>query len=258
MTDESPDADAPAPVGSAHQALTRRPLEAPFRRLVRADPEAAGRLLLELLPLQWSVHPEPVAYDLVLGPGRGCVSVTSRSDPPDVALVGSPRPRAEVDLQVIGDPARIARLLTAGRWRARFGRRMARVRGRRSRLAALSALLTTPLDLSGLRGGGVHLDGSTALALVAQLVDPAWTLQELFTLEHADPEAGSTYLLVRQGLPLTVASGAVAGRVATTVECRGDELLEVLCGRAPTPHAIRGDEGPLLALRAWLRRAAGC
>ncbi|MGH2875563.1 MAG: hypothetical protein ACRDLV_04865, partial [Solirubrobacteraceae bacterium] len=243
--------------GSVHDALARRPLEAPFRRLVRADPEAAGRLLLELLPLQWSVHPEPVAYDLVLGPGRGCVSVTSRSDPPEIALIGSARPRGEVDLQVVGDPARIARLLTVGGWRARFGRRIARVRGRRSGLAALSALLSTPLDLSGLRGGGVHLDGPTALALVAQLVDPAWTAQELFTLEHADPEGGSTYLLVRQGLPLTVASGAAAGRVATTVECRGDALLEVLYGRAPAVATIRGDEGPLLALRAWLRRAAG-
>ncbi|MGH2856650.1 MAG: hypothetical protein ACRDMJ_04110, partial [Solirubrobacteraceae bacterium] len=259
----APDASSDAPSeaepspGSVHQVLARRPLEAPFRRLVRADAEAAGRLLLELLPLQWSVHPAPVAYDLVLGPGRGCVSVTSRAQPPEIALVGSPRPRGDVDLQVVGEPARIARLLTAGRWRSRLGRRVARVRGRRARLGAISALLTTPLDLSTLRHDGVHLDGATTLALVAALVDPAWTLQELFTLMHAEPEGDATYLIVRQGMPLQVADMAPGGRVATTVRCRGDELLEVLYGAAPPDVTIRGDAGPLLTLRAWLRRAAG-
>ena len=97
-----------------HEALTRPSLERAFRTMARTDLDAAGRLLLDLLPLQRVVYPHAVAYDLVLAPDR-CVWVSVPNGTPTIEVQTAPAPRQEVDFQVIGEPARIARLLTAGR-----------------------------------------------------------------------------------------------------------------------------------------------
>ena len=84
-----------------------------FRRLASADAARAGRLLLDLLGAQHAAYPHPVAYDIVLGPGHGCVQVTVGPDGAEVRCEGAARAREQVDFQVIGDPARLARLFTA-------------------------------------------------------------------------------------------------------------------------------------------------
>jgi hypothetical protein len=264
--------DAPAVTGGGGAAPTRslslsevlgRPsLERAFRKLVRDDPEAAGRLLLELLPLQRVVYPHKIAYDLVLGSGRGearparsCVCVSVPNGTTSITVQSAPRPRDEVDFQVVGDPARIARLLTAGRFRRRFSRRVARVRGRREGIAALTALLGSPLDLSDLHRAGVRPDPATAFALVASMVDPAWTRGERFALAHEDPQAASMFLIVRDGAPLQVVRRPPESKVATILVCAGDQLLAVLAGDAVPGLTVRGDERPLAALREWIKLA---
>ena len=130
------------------------------------------------------------------GRHHGAQKSTS-SGAPAIAVATAPRARAEVDFQVHGDPARIARLLTAGWFRRRFSRRVARVRGRREGVAALSALLGTPLDLRELHRAGIRLDPATALALVAAMIEPEWTRGQRFALAHEDPRAASTVLIVQ-------------------------------------------------------------
>jgi hypothetical protein len=249
-------AEATRPL-SLHDVLGRPSLEPSFRKLVRTDAEAAGRLLLELLPLQRVVYPYPVAYDLVLGagPARRCVCVSVPNGTTNIAVQSTPRPREQVDFQVFGDAARIARLLTAGRFRRRFGLGVARVRGRRDGLVALSALLGTPLDLGDLQRAGVRLDAGTAFSLVAAMVQPAWTAGERFTLAHVEPEAPTTYLVVRDGARMRVGRTAPDGRVTTTVACHADQLLAVLAGEPAEGLAVTGDERPLAALREWIKRA---
>jgi hypothetical protein len=250
-------AGEPAAVGapSLLEALRRPSLEPSFRRLLRTDAEAAGRLLLELLPLQPIAYPHAMAYDLVLGTGRGCVCVTVPDKTVTIGVQSAPRPREEVDFQVFGEPARIARLLTAGRLRRRLGLGVARMRGRREGLSALSALLGTPLDLRALHGAGVRLDPATAFALVSSMVDPAWTARERFTLAHAEPETATTYVIVRDGRPIEVTRTAPDGRIATTLRCTADELLLALSGGPAPGLTIDGDEGPLASLRQWIARA---
>jgi hypothetical protein len=205
--------------------------------------------------LQRSAYPHPIAYDLVLGPGSGCVRVTVGEGAPSIERQGAARTREEVDFRVQGEPARIARLLTAhGIWR-RVGPRVARVRGRREGLAALEALLSLPLDLVALSDAGATLRAEGLLGLVAGMVDPAWTAGESFVIALRDPDGRATYLGVRDGRPLQVIRTAPGGRVATTIDGPPDILVAALSGAAvPDGHAS-GDVGPLESLRTWIKHA---
>jgi hypothetical protein len=253
--------DAPAAPSTAlvrapsmHEALTRPSLERAFRTMARSDPDAAGRLLLELLPLQRVVYPHPVTYDLVLAPDR-CVWVSVPNGTPTIEVQTAPRPRQEVDFQVIGEPARIARLLTTGRWRRIFGRRAARVRGRREGVAALSSLLGAPLDLGALHHAGVRPDPLISFGLLAAMIDPAWTATERFTFAHASPGASRTYLVVAEGRPLAATRIAPEGGPSTTMHCTTADLLAALAGEPVPGVRVDGDVGAYLSLRKWIKRA---
>jgi hypothetical protein len=240
---------------TAGAEISRPSLRPTFARLAGEDADAAGRIVLELLSLQRIAYPHPVSYDLVLGDDRGCVCVSVLGGPPEISLQSAPRPAEAVDFQVRGDPARIARLLTVRGLRRRFGRRVAKVAGRRERLAALDALLDTPLDLMALHRAGVRLDVVAALKLVSAMVDPGWTVRERFTLAHRDPGGRTAFLQVSDGRPMTVTRDAPAGRVATTIVGPTDDLLPALCGAPDPASRIEGDLGPLTALRDWINRA---
>ena len=253
--------DAPTPPSTAvvrspsmHEALTRPSLERAFRTMARTDPDAAGRLLLDLLPLQRVVYPHAVAYDLVLAPDR-CVWVSVPNGVPTIEVQSAPRPRQEVDFQVVGEPARIARLLTAGRWRRLLRRGTARVRGRREGVAALSSLLGAPLDLGALHRAGVRPDPLIAFGLLAAMIDPAWTATEQFTMAHASPGASRTYLIVREGRPLVATRIAPEGGRSTTMHCTTDDLLAALAGEPVPGVRVDGDVGAYLSLRKWIKRA---
>lgn len=248
-----PAADAEAP--SLGQLVNRRSLEIPFRRVLRRDADAAGRLLLELLPLQGLVYRRAITYDLVLGTGRGCVCVTMPHGTPPIVVQSHPRPREEVDFRVLGEPARIARLLTAGRIRRLLRIRVARVQGRRDGLAALHALIGAPIDLASLHHAGIRLDPSSALALVAGMIEPSWTAGERFVVAHEDHETVTAYLAVNDGRAPLVTRSAPEGRIAATISCPAGELLAVLAGEPVADLTVHGDGGPLRSLRRWIAQA---
>ena len=126
---------------------------------VAVIPRLAGQLALSLLPMQWIAYPQPVSYDIVLGPGHGCVQVTSGDDGTEVARQATARPLEQVDFQLVGGPERFAKLLAAGRIRRRLGFWVfSRVRGNRDGLGALDALLALPLELPALVEVGVSTD----------------------------------------------------------------------------------------------------
>ncbi len=250
---------ARSPLSARSVASTDRPLEPVFRRLVRRDPDAAGRLLLELLPLAALVHPRPVAYDLILRPGpevtRPCVWVTVFGGIVTIRVRPAPRAPDQVDFQVVGEPVRIARLLVAGWLRRRLGLGVARARGRRVQLVALSALLSAPLDLTALHREGVRLDSATTFALVAAMVDPAWTAGRRFTVAHEEPAGGTTYVSAGGGRRIEVTPTAPARPVATTLRCRADQLPAALCQEPVSGLTVTGDPVPLASLRQWINRA---
>ncbi len=196
-----------------------------------------------------------MAYDLVFGEGRGCAQVTVDDGPPAIRHADGPRAREQVDFQVQGSPAAIARMLTAGAFRRRFGRGVARVRGRRDRLEALRSLPAVKLDLRGLHRIGVRLEPELALRLVALMIDPAWTARERFAVAYAVKGAPTRYLLVRDGAPVEVTVDAPAGRIATTIEGPADAAALVLSGERTDQVTITGEDWPLALLRKWIKRA---
>jgi hypothetical protein len=254
----------PAPAGpAAPAALTsatapRATLAAPFRTLCRHDPALAGQLALSLLGMQRIAYPQPVSYDILLGPGHGCVQVTSGDGSTEVARQATARPLQQVDLQVVGGPARFAKLLAAGRIRRRLGFGVARVRGNRDGLAALDALLALPLDLPALVDGGMSTDPSILLSLVAGIVTPDWTRGARFSISHRDGNAPATYLLIADGREPMVTTVAPTGPITTVISCAQSDLASALTGSPalePASLQVAGDRAPLAQLQAWIKRA---
>jgi TolA-binding protein len=244
----------PAAVPAPEESRTARAwLEPPWNELVRTDPGAAGRLLMDLLPAQREAAPERVRYDLVFESRRGCARVTVDDGAPVLVRAREPRPAAEVDFQVVGDPAAIARLLTAGPWRRRFGRGVARVRGRRRGLAALRALPGVRLDLIGLHRVGVRLEPELILRLVAMMIEPSWTEREQFALRFVSEDA--LYLVVRPGVAAAVVDEAPASGVTTTISASAEGLMLALAGGPASNVEITGEDWPLVLLRKWIKRA---
>jgi hypothetical protein len=231
-----------------------------LRKLVKRDASAAGHLVLALLPAQRAADPHPVAYDLVLSDVLSA-HVTVDSVTAQVGLDPTARPLAEVDFQLVGDPAAIARLIAASPLRRQLarlpaGRRLARVRGNRRRLDALDSLVGGRLSLRDLRAAGVEFDPLLALTVAALMIEPQWTAGERFTIAHrapADP-APDAYLHVRDGRAPLASGAAPHGAISTVVVCASEELLGVLAGSVLADEVI-GDARSLSLLLVWLERA---
>ncbi len=235
-------------------------VEQPFRRLARRDAERAGRLLIGLLGAQRAAWPHAVAYDLVLGPGYGTVQVTVGERGVSVERAGAARTREQVVFQIVGGPARLARLLTAGPLRRLLRVGVARVRGRREGVAAVRSLLALPLDLGALREAGVTVDAETLFTLLAAMIEPAWTQGERFAISHTDERGHAVFLQIRDGLPPVVSLEPPAGRIATELSGPAEAMWQALADGTSQPRAgagpvLRGDQGPLTLVRTWANRA---
>jgi hypothetical protein len=194
----------------------------------------------------------------VLGPGHGCVQVTSGEHGTEIARQATARSLQQVDLQLVGGPERFAKLLAAGRVRRRLGFGVARVRGNRDGLAALDALLALPLDLPALVDGGMSTDPSILLSLVSAMVTPGWTRGARFSISHRDGNAPATYLLIADGRVPAVTTVAPTGPIATVISCAQSDLASALTDSpALEPDAVQvlGDPAPLAQLQAWIKRA---
>ena len=245
----------PAAAAPAPEIADRAWLRPVFMALAATDPDRAGRLLVDLLPAQRAVDPTPVAYDVVLGQGRGCRRVTVGDSGFPVVVDGEPRPRKEVDFRVSGEYAALGKLMTAGRLRRRLGWGVARVRGKHARLSALDQLLDTRLGFGGLYQAGVRMQPRTALAVVAGLITPVWTSGVEFVLGYESPPEKPLYLVVADGAPVEVTDAAPKRGVATTISGPTGSLELILAGIAGERKLMVGEEEPLTFLREWINRA---
>ncbi len=236
-------------------AALRPWLRSAIAALTRTDPDRAGRLIVDLLPAQRVADPRPVAYDLVLGDELGCVCVTVDDAGSRVAVQPSPRPSGEVDFQLFGDYAAIARLLTAGRLRRRLRLGVARVRGQRKRLAGMDSLLDVRLGLPELYDAGLRMQPRSALALLARLVEPARGDGTRFALAYDSPPEKIVYLVAGGDGPVQVTETAPAGGIATTISGPAGTLERVLAGVGPLDKLVIGEDWPLTCLRESIKRA---
>jgi hypothetical protein len=223
-----------------------------LRRLVAEDPRAAGRLLLQLLPAQGLVWPEDVVYTLDVA-DTGCVTVTVRGDTTTVQPLLNLDPVRTPVLST--DLAGLARTVTARRGWGRIG---ARLSGARGTLRPLHALASAPLGLRDLERQGVRLDPTLLLRLLALAIDPEWTAQHEFTVGlrcHDRPRA-SCFIHVNGSAAVAVTSSPPLGRVAGTLSCDAEDLLDLLLDRV-SPSAgrrrVSGDGETVAELLRWLR-----
>jgi hypothetical protein len=87
------------------------------------------------------------------------------------------------------------------------------------------------------------------------MIDPAWTATEHFSVAHASPAASRTYLIVRDGQPLTATRVAPRSGRGTTMHCATEDLLAALAGEPVPGVRVDGDVGAFLSLRKWIKRA---
>jgi hypothetical protein len=252
----APGDDGPATAVPAPEAPPVRPwLEPVFRALTDRDPAAAGRLAVALLSAQGLVHPDPIAYDVILEE-TGCLAVSVADGKARVTLIPRSRPAEDVAFQIHGDLARFAKLLVAGRPRW-YRRGLAKVTGARAAVETPARLLRRPLTLAQLSEAGVRLTPGMALTLAALMIPPRATGGERFTIAHREPSAatGGAHLHVRDGAVPAVTEGAALEPAEVTIVSPGDELLAVLAGDPAATAEVTGDERALALLREWLNRA---
>jgi hypothetical protein len=231
--------------------LVRPWLRASFGRLARYDPDAAGRLVLALLPLQEMAYPKSIAYDI--GSGTHWVHVTVRANGQQVEITEQPRPYGDVDFSVEADPVTLSELMSAGRIRRRLGFGLPKVRGDRSRLAALDALLDVPLFASELDAAGVELAPVMAMKLAAAMIGRDPTNGKQFTLGYARPDA-------EEATPAEVALMINAAQrpevildapnVTTLIVCEPGHLLGALMDLTGSSFRRVGARDPL----NWVQR----
>ena len=89
------------------------------------------------------------------------------------------------------------------------------------------------------------------------MIDPAWTATERFTVAHASPGAGRTYLDRARGRARSIGhADRPRGRTAAPrSHCTTDDLLAALAGEPVPGMRVDGDVGAYLSLRKWIKRA---
>ncbi len=215
------EAAQPPPVAQPPEGGQRPPgrrswLLRALRRMAVQDPDAAGRLLVALLPAANLADIEPIP-------------------------------------QLPGPPAIVARVVVRGRLRRRLGWEMAQLACELRTVSSLAKLVRLRLSPIQLHAASIRLDPPVALALAAYAIDPMWTLGHRFTLAMVD--ASATYLEVRNGRPPALSGAAPAGPVHTTVRCSADAVLSLLAGEPDVVATVRGERRPLELVQGWFQDA---
>jgi hypothetical protein len=228
-----------------------------FRRLADEDPEAAGRLFLQLLPAQGLVWPEDLRYRMEIAE-TGSLAVAVRAGSCTVQPLLESGPAASAGVPTLRtDLAGLARTVAGRRGWSRVGARIASSRNRHMR--PLRALAAAPLELRDLKRAGVQADPVLLLRLLALAIDPEWTSEEIFTIAcrwRGRVESGC-YIHVFESTPVAVTSAPPLGRVAATLSCEPKDILDVLLGNLPLgdPRAqVSGERTALASLLDWFRR----
>jgi hypothetical protein len=230
-----------------------------FRRLADEDPAAAGRLFLQLLPAQGLVWPEDVNYRIeVREIGTLAVDVRAGSSTVRPLLESDPSTRTgEPTLRT--DLTGLARTIAGRRGWGRVGARIASSRNRH--LRPLRALAAAPLELSDLKRAGVRLDPVLLLRLLALAINPEWTAEETFTVACRWRSRGRAvrgcYIHVFESAPVAVTSAPPLGRVAATLSCKPEDMLDILLGYIPLGHSLSqvgGDRAAIASLLEWFQR----
>jgi predicted nucleic acid-binding Zn-ribbon protein len=262
--DEEAAAAAPAPQMLAPRvapASARRPrpwLAPSIAAFAAQDPQAAGRLVVALLPVQHTVLRHPVVYALTIEE-VGAFLVRARPGEVVVEPGSVPGGTSDIAFHLTGPAAALAQMAGGG---ARRRLRGTRVSGSRRQLRRLLRRLRTPIGLADARRAGVLLDPGQVLGVLGAGVDPAWTAGHDFSVvwDVRGPQGGTWTVSVAGGLPVTVTEGAPDAEPAATVHVSHGALMSLLAGEPlppGDPATVDGDADAVALLGDWAHRVQG-
>ncbi|HEV3229332.1 MAG TPA: hypothetical protein VGY97_07650 [Solirubrobacteraceae bacterium] len=230
------------------------------------DSRPAGRLLIELLPLQGLFVKRQLTYELEveeLGEFRVTISDGRASVEPRGSKEESGP--GEVDFQLSGRIADLAPLVGGSPPRRLPG---VRVTGRRRRLRHLLRRLRRPVALVDLARADVQPEPGLLLRAVVNGIDPAWTDGHEFSVVYAIEGAGDGeeerrfHVEVHRGEPVRVIEGTAERggelEVSAALRVPRPALVALLAG-LPLPAGqraeVEGDGGRIVLLGEWIERA---
>jgi hypothetical protein len=245
--------------GAVEGERTGHRLRGALVRLAREDPVAAGRVLAALLPAQAVILERAADYDLTIRE-VGTFAITVAGGRASVKPVDRPRGRRNAEFHVAAGARALAEILNGAPARLKRFSGPQRVSGRKRRAKpVLSSLAGARMSLGEALEAGAGLDVELVMAVLAHVIDPAWTRGHQFTVEQRVGES-SWFIVARDAGGVGVTRTPPNGSPHATVTLTPDAFQCLLRGHsAPSGErpAIRGDRLAVAHLKAWTDRARG-
>ncbi len=239
------------------------------RRLAKADPELAARMVLHAMPAAAADLKPPLAFRLdVDGLGAWKVEATAEG-PARVELDGANG--AGEDFTLRTDPASLARLAAGtSPLRLMLSRRL-RLSGRRRKALALRGL-SEEAGLRELARMGIPVDPDLAYRALAYAIDPEWTRGHRFRVAYElTGDGGGCWVVdvddgaIRvEGGPGAGAAESVNGHPDAVVRTSVDTWRALVGGELSPSNAmqdglteVEGALPPITLLGRWIDRADG-
>ena len=183
-----PIVSAPAGPSRAH-ATGRSQRQYPWLRgalvkLAHDDPQAAGKLIAGLLPVQAAIVQGPVDYDITIAE-VGTFAVTVAGGRAYVKDLEQPRGRREAEFHLSADPLTLAELIAGVPHKIGRFRGAARVSGRKRRLKPLKAIPAATLSLAEAARAGARLEPSLIYRTFPYVIHAAWSRDHSFTVAQS-------------------------------------------------------------------------
>ncbi len=237
---------------------------AALRRMAQDDREAAGQVLVSVLPAQAIATPRGFHYDLVVR-DDGVYAVDAHPLDTRVQRLQVPRPMDQTDAWIMGSLEQLGDLIARGKssFRRVFGRHGVKVKGQRARVDDLLALATAPLRLRDLCAVGAPIQPQLLLQMIVSSIEESWIGERPLSIRFDPREEGMHVCSVRiqDGAPMVLGSESTAaadfGELTTIAEGSARSLMRLLAG-LPSPEGdqanIRGPVEPLELLQSWVKR----
>lgn len=230
-----------------------------LRRLAHEDREAAGRVLLCMLPAQAVATPRLVRYDLIV-PGDRIYGVDARPLDARVEILSHPRSPLATDAWITATAAQLGQLIVAGRSRVmrRLRRPRVGVKGDRARLGDLLDLAGAPVGLRDLCAVGAVIPPDLLLRMVAGSCRPVPSEGSGFSIRFVSRNGdgdGCAVLFMRDGARF-LEDGAGVAEPTTLVRGSWEAFMRLLAELPEVEYdepVVEGSLEPLRQLQACVK-----
>ncbi len=230
-----------------------------LRRLAEHDLEAAGRVLVAVLPAQAIATPRYGRYDLIVG-DHTIFAVDARPLDAQVQRLEDRRPLTETGAWIIGSFEALGRLVLKGRRTllSRLCRRAVKVKGRRRCLSDLLALVAAPLRIRDLCAVGARVPPDLLLRMIIETARLAPTVSRPLSIqiEPREPQESRCTVIFDQSGARVLGPGAGPPEPTLVIWASSRGLMHLVAG-LPSPEdgtATMGSPEPLRLLQDCVRR----